>query len=257
MLKVLDFINFYDSIAPFETALEYDNVGLIVGDKNQTISSVLFCMDCTKSAVEFAIKNSCNLIISHHPLIFGGINNITSEDVNSKTIMMLIKNDISLISLHTNLDRAKEGIAYSLAKKLKLLRIATVKESPFIRIGYLPRPMSLKDFNEFVSINLNVNARAYGKEKTIEKLAVAPGAGSDDYIYAIKYGADAFLTGELKHHNIIECCAMGMCCIDAGHYASEMPGMIRLSKISKKQFKLSQVYIYTDSNFYNKGAIYG
>jgi len=111
---------FLDQWAPPSTKLDYDNVGLLVGDPQQPVSRILTCLDITLDVVDEAIEQHCDLIVAHHPLIFKSINRISPTNERGKIIFKLIKNDIALIAAHTNLDAALDGVSFVLAKNLGL-----------------------------------------------------------------------------------------------------------------------------------------
>lgn len=111
---------FLNQWAPPGTKLDYDNVGLLVGDPNQEITKILTCLDITLNVVDEAIRKGCNLMVAHHPLIFKSIDRINPTNEQGKIIYKLIKNDISLIAAHTNLDAALDGVSFVLGQKLQL-----------------------------------------------------------------------------------------------------------------------------------------
>lgn len=119
-IQVRHISTFLHQWAPPSTKLDYDNVGLLIGDPDQEVSRILTCLDVTLDVVEEAIQNDCNLIVSHHPLIFKGIDRINPTNEQGRIIFKLIKNDISLIAAHTNLDAALDGVSFVLAQKLGL-----------------------------------------------------------------------------------------------------------------------------------------
>lgn len=119
-IQVRHISTFLHQWAPPSTKLDYDNVGLLVGDPNQQISTILTCLDVTLDVVEEAIANNCDLIVAHHPLIFQSIDRINPTNEQGKIIFKLIKNDIALIAAHTNLDAALDGVSFVLGKKLGL-----------------------------------------------------------------------------------------------------------------------------------------
>ena len=119
-IQVRHISTFLDQWAPPNTKLEYDNVGLLVGDPNQKISRILTCLDVTLTVVEEAIENDCDLIVAHHPLIFKSIDRINPTNERGKVIFKLIKNDVSLIAAHTNLDAALDGVSFVLGQHLGL-----------------------------------------------------------------------------------------------------------------------------------------
>ncbi|HET6528474.1 MAG TPA: Nif3-like dinuclear metal center hexameric protein, partial [Balneolaceae bacterium] len=115
--------------APPTTKLDYDNVGLLVGDPEQEISRILTCLDITLDVVDEAIANNCGLIVAHHPLIFKSIDRINPTNEQGKIIFKLIKNDISLIAAHTNLDAALDGVSFVLAQRLGLQNLKFLDNS--------------------------------------------------------------------------------------------------------------------------------
>ena len=123
-MKCIEIIKYLEQWAPKETAWERDNVGLQVGSGERDIKNIFLCLDVTPSAVDEAVRKSCNLIISHHPLLFNPLRRIsTDKDPRSQIIEKLIKNDITLYSAHTNLDYTKDGVSFRLAKQLRLNNI--------------------------------------------------------------------------------------------------------------------------------------
>lgn len=119
-IQVRHISTFLHQWAPPSTKLEYDNVGLLVGDPNQKISRILTSLDVTLDVVEEAIQNDCDLIVAHHPLIFKSIDRINPTNEQGKIIFKLIKNDIALIAAHTNLDAALDGVSFVLGQQLEL-----------------------------------------------------------------------------------------------------------------------------------------
>lgn len=118
---------YIESWAPKGIAWERDNVGLQIGSSKQIVKNILLCLDVTEYVVEDAIKKKCNLILSHHPLLFNPIRKITSGNKTSDIILKLIKNDISVYSAHTNLDFTKDGVSFQLANKLGLHSLKFLK----------------------------------------------------------------------------------------------------------------------------------
>ncbi|NMB95631.1 MAG: Nif3-like dinuclear metal center hexameric protein [Clostridiaceae bacterium] len=234
---------YMNTIAPIDLAEEWDNVGLIIGDPEQDISKVLVCLDVTTDTVNFAIEQKVDMIISHHPLIFKPISRIVYNDWKQKLIYKLINNHISLFSAHTNLDYARSGVNWNLARVLNLENIknaGNVKRmsSPGIHMeheefyslaktGMLKTPQKLIDFISHVKQSLNVeHIRLVGKaddiyNKVISKVMVFSGSFDDDILRYISPEIDAIVTGDIKHHSAIEMLERGICALDAGHFATE------------------------------------
>lgn len=128
-IQVRHISTFLDQWAPPETKLDYDNVGLLVGDPSRPVQRVLTCLDVTLDVVDEAIEKQCELIVAHHPLIFKGLKRINPTSEKGKIIYKLIQNDIAVIAVHTNLDAALDGVSFTLAKKLGLENLKFLSKS--------------------------------------------------------------------------------------------------------------------------------
>jgi dinuclear metal center YbgI/SA1388 family protein len=128
-IQVQHISTFLDQWAPPEIKLDYDNVGLLIGQSDQPVTNILSCLDVTPAVVDEAIDKGCELIVAHHPLIFNGMKRIDPSSEKGKIIYTLIKNDIAVIAAHTNLDAALDGVSFALAKKLKLQNLMFLDKS--------------------------------------------------------------------------------------------------------------------------------
>lgn len=223
MTTVGTIYNLLDKIAPFSNALSFDNTGILVGDADAPVGKVAVCLDITKEAVKRAIENNCNLIVSHHPVIF---NKLSKLDSNSVPYLMA-SNKISAICAHTNLDIATGGVNDRLAVALGIANAESLvdeslEERPKIaRLGTV-EPKSPKEFAEFVKAQLgSPDVRYIEGNSIIRKVCVYSGAGSDFAAQAKATGADAFVTSEIKHHQWLEANQLGITVIDAGHFSTE------------------------------------
>ena len=106
-MKIKEITQFLEEIAPLNYQESYDNCGLIVGDENAQVTSVLICLDSVEEVIEEAIENGCNLIIAHHPIIFSGLKKINGKNHIERTIIKAIRNNIAIYAIHTNLDNIK------------------------------------------------------------------------------------------------------------------------------------------------------
>lgn len=127
-MKIYEISKLLDEIAPYKTAYDFDNVGLLVGDREQRVDKIMVALDATTEVVQQAIEQKVQLLITHHPLIFKGMKNITADTASGKLIMQLIKHNIALIAMHTNLDIAQGGVNDCLAGLLGLKNIRTITE---------------------------------------------------------------------------------------------------------------------------------
>jgi dinuclear metal center YbgI/SA1388 family protein len=137
---------FFNKWAPQSTKLDYDNVGLLVGNSDNSVTKILTCLDVTDEVVEEAIEQKCDLIVSHHPLIFRGMKRINADSLHGAIIYKLIRNDISVIAAHTNLDAARGGVSFILARTLGLSNIQFLDDSyPLARYLSVSIPVNAVD----------------------------------------------------------------------------------------------------------------
>jgi dinuclear metal center YbgI/SA1388 family protein len=217
-------LEFLEDWAPQSTKLEYDNVGLLVGSEDREVSRILACLDVTPEVVEEAVSMKADLIVAHHPLIFRKLSRITPSDTTGSLLYRLIKNDISVVAAHTNLDAAPEGVSFVLAECLGLMDVTFLKaEGPppaagnadssgdgrerddrqtgFGAIGRLPDALGVPDFLELVAERLGSRGIRYsGDPALVSKVAVCGGSGSFLAEEARLQGADAYVTADLKYH---------------------------------------------------------
>ena len=216
---VLDFYRCLDELAPFSTQLSWDNSGLLVGDFSQQVHTCVLALDVTEAVVPFAKEHDAQLIVTHHPVIFGAIRNVTAEGL----VWRLARENISVISAHTNLDLAEGGVNDALAGALCLQNIRPFEnEDGLGRIGELPEKMEPSVFAGYVRERLGSRSDiAFTKHDTVRSVAVVGGAGGDYLQTASLCGADAYLTGELRHHEWMAAQSLPISVCTAGHYATE------------------------------------
>ena len=219
MSKVIDFYNFIDSIAPFATQESWDNSGFLVGNGEKEVKKVLLALDATEDVLNEADKIGADLIITHHPVIFGAL-----KEFHPKNIAFLAaEKGIAIISAHTCLDIADGGVNDCLAAALGLKNVVKVDDGEgLMRMGELEEELSCEEFIKYVAEKLDVGGIKYTPaDKKIKKAAVCGGSGGDLYPFAVKAGADAFVTANIKHNQWIEMRREGFCVLDAGHFCTE------------------------------------
>lgn len=213
--------------APKASAMDWDNVGHLLGDSEQPVSRVLVALDITESVVDEALGQNCTLIISHHPVMnckWMPVQSIREDRPQGRLLLKLLRNQISAICMHTNLDAAQGGVNDLLAKALQLADPVPLNETGIGRHGFLPKPMALADFVRFVARVLRCNGVRYaGPGGEVFHVAVGGGACGDFEADAIAAGCDAFVTSDLSYHQFLDAAGKGINLIDAGHFPTEDP----------------------------------
>ncbi|MBQ8210294.1 MAG: Nif3-like dinuclear metal center hexameric protein [Clostridia bacterium] len=235
--EVYDFLN---SLAPYDTQCEWDNSGLMAGSLETETDAVMLCLDCTNDVIEQAVANGCKLIISHHPLIFKPLKCVEADT----PVYNAIKNDITVLSCHTNLDMAKDGVNDMLCRTLGIgnVQLLFAEGAPIMRMGERAE-MSAKDFAAFVSGNLNNSVKLTDSGKTVKKVAVCGGAGGEYIREAVNAGCDTFVTGEAKHHEYLDAERLGINLLVAGHFSTEKTVLDALCDKLLKAFPKHKVCI--------------
>ncbi|MBQ8554876.1 MAG: Nif3-like dinuclear metal center hexameric protein [Clostridia bacterium] len=227
MLTVQQVYELINARAPFETQVTYDNSGLLVGDPCREVTGIHLALDVTAYVIDEAIAKGANLIVTHHPLMFSPIKSLTETDVQSRLLCRLVRAGISLISAHTNLDQAQGGVNDTLCSALGLIHVTG---EGFVRVGDLPSPMAANALAAHIRQALGDVVRVTGaSEQVITRVGVCSGSGSDEWPSAAAMGAQAFITGEAKHHHALEAAQCGVVMLEAGHYATEAPGIFALA----------------------------
>lgn len=220
-MKLSDFIAAMDNFAPRETALSFDNVGLLIGTERKEISRVLVALDCTLDVAREAAQKDCDLVLTHHPLLFNAVKRILPDDAVTAPVFCLIRNDIGLFAAHTNLDAAKSGVNAELCRLLGIQNPMPVGEEGIMRIGKLAEPIMLEDYIGFAEKVLNTKMHFTGRNRPVQTVAVMGGAGGGDYRLAAEAGAELYITGECKHNQAIEASHLDLSIAFGGHYETE------------------------------------
>lgn len=236
MTTVADFYRTLDEVAPFSSALDYDNAGLLVGSPQKPVTKVLLSLDITPGVVAEAAAGGCELIVSHHPVIFTPLRSITDTDVP----YLLAQSGIAAICAHTNLDMAPEvGVNAVLAGLLGIRNSrAMTRHGEFAEtlLGEVDA-CSPRGFAETVRQRLRCPAVQLAPGKTrVRTVALCSGAGGEFIADAIAAGADAFVTGEVKHHEWLAAGQAGLTVVCAGHFYTEDPAMERLMRLLQDRY---------------------
>ena len=210
-MNIKEVVNALERFAPLPLQEGFDNAGLQVGlTETQEVSGALLCLDVTEKVVDEAVAKGCNLIVSHHPLLFHALKKITGKDDVQRAVVKAIKHDITVVSMHTNMDNALGGVNYKIAEKMGLQEprffgpektVGDVQGASGV-IGELKEPKSANDFLAMVKQRFGVACIQANQllQRPIKKVAICGGAGAFLLDDAIAEGADAFVTGEMHYH---------------------------------------------------------
>ena len=243
-MKIIEVVNALEQFAPLPLQEDYDNAGLQVGLTEAEVSGALLCLDVTETIVDEAIAKGCNLIVSHHPLIFRKLRRLTGDDYVQRTVMKAIEKKVTILSLHTNMDSVTGGVNFKIAEKMGLEQLSFLGKRQTVSlpcdtpdtcygacrtveggegiIGYLPMPMAADDFIIMLKQTFGVECVMDNEliRGDICKVALCGGAGDFLLDEALAAGADAFVTGEMRYHQFFGQEQQIQLAI-IGHYQSE------------------------------------
>lgn len=233
MVTVRDIYGAIDAFAPYGTQLPWDNSGLMTGSLDRETDSVLLALDCTADVVRQAKEQKIPLIVCHHPLIFHAVKRIDA----GSALYEAVRNDLTVLSAHTNLDMTNGGVNDVLCEVLGLseTQVLYAEGAPFMRMGKAEFA-SARDFSRFVSQKLGTAVRLFDAGKRPHKIAVCGGAGGEYIPEAAKAGCDTFVTGEAKHHEFLLAAEWDINLLVAGHFATENPVMAALQNYLGQKF---------------------
>ncbi len=216
-MNIKDIYTALDRRAPFGDAEEWDNVGILIGNGEDEVSRILIALDATEATLDAAICMGVDLVVTHHPIIFDPMRSLSSNSLPYRFAAA----GIGVLSAHTNLDKACGGVNDTLASLIGLHNVRTAPDG-MCRIGDLPHQITAKMLAEAVSGTLSTAARVNLPAKSVRTVAVC-GGGGGDFIAELSPLADAYVTGEIRHHGWLTAGQAGLAVIEAGHHATEQP----------------------------------
>lgn len=255
-VKAKEIIDLIEIIAPENIQAEWDNSGLQVGDTESNVQGILLCMDITDKAVDFAIKNNLNFILSHHPFFFSDIKSIDFSTYKGKLVKNIIEKNLFIYSAHTNLDASEIGVNSELARRLELEDVK--KFSEYVEgedIGVVGKfngkslEKLVKKLTEEISPENFVKVYGRSKER-IEKVAIIGGSGNFGISFAKSIGADVLITGDTKHHDGQLAYENNIVLIDIGHFYSELPALFMLKEYLNKSFNDLNIEIFQEPIYF-------
>ena len=253
-MYIKEIISIIEAYAPLKLQASFDNSGLLCGDPERELTSILLCIDVTEEVVKEAIDKGHNLIISHHPLIFSGLKHITPATYVERCVIDAIKHDITIYAAHTNMDVVANGVSGRMADKLDLhhRQILQPEGDPvdgngFGIIGELQQPVESMAFLQQVKEIFRCDRLRYTTPHTssIQRVAVCGGAGASFFKQALAGQADIYISGDFKYHDFF-LTENRIMIADIGHYESEQFTKeifheILTKKISKFAVQFSEI----------------
>lgn len=261
-MQVRDVLNFMREFAPQSLAESWDNVGLLVGREDRDAARVMTCLTLTPDVAQEAIERRAQLVITHHPVLFRAVQQVTAETTEGAMLLGLIENGVSVFSPHTSYDSAHAGVNRQLADALTLQNIRPLRAVELAsacadvedagntgsigsgRFGDLAEAMSLGDLIASVKGALGVSDTQYvgDANQSVKRVGIACGAAAEFMQDAARRGCDVLLTGEARFHACLEARALGIGLILPGHYATERPAMESLARTLADQFSGLEVW---------------
>lgn len=223
-MKLNEFCDLMESIAPKSLAMDFDNVGLLIEPDHDSVEKVLVALDLTLPVAEEAIAGGFDLVLTHHPIFWEPVKSFSAHDPETAAAYALIRHGIGHFAAHTNLDAAAGGVNDVLAELLMLTDVRPLPPENLGRVGKLKTPIPFSSFASLCETALHVKGRFVGDpDRVIETVGVIGGSGGGDVPFVCDAGCDAFVTGEMKHSQALTAQHLGLHCCVMGHYETEFP----------------------------------
>lgn len=230
-MKVQEVIEILERLVPSKLAMSWDNVGLLAGRRDREVTGIYVGLDATEAVIQGAIDSGCNMLLTHHPLLFSPVKRVNDEDFVGNRILTMIEHGISYYAMHTSYDSAPGCMADRAAKLLGIQGgkpLEPVNEEGELpcgigKVGQLAEPVTLTQLCSRVKEQFGLPAVQVfpAAGEGISRVAVSPGSGKSMISPAIEAGAQVLITGDIGHHEGIDAVACGLTVIDAGHYGLE------------------------------------
>ena len=247
-MKASELVRPIEEFAPVCEQEKWDNCGFSVGDPHMEVSNALIALDCTEAVVDEAIERGADIIITHHPLIFGGVKKITPQNELGRIIYKAVKHNIAIYAAHTNMDKASGGVSAIMADKIGLVQREILTPDGFGIAGSLEKELSVEEFvgklkNAF---GVDVVRCSAPLDEKITKVAVCGGSGKSFIADAMGKGAQVYVTGDITYHDFYA--EKGFMVMDIGHYFSEYSIVDVFANIVSKNFPNFAVSISKRNN---------
>lgn len=242
-VKVKDVARVIEDFAPKGLQESYDNTGLQVGDPEMGVTAALLCLDVTEEILDEALERHCNMVISHHPLIFKGLKGVTGGNATERIVIKAIRNNVAIYAAHTNLDSAWDGVSHEMAHMLNIENLEVLEPKNAdgsVGLGVIGEisPTPTLEFLRKVKDAFGVKALKYSKDWNgivVKRPALCGGSGASLIRDAIARGADAIITGDVRYHDFTEY-GRSLLIADIGHFESEICSRRIFSRIIRERY---------------------
>ncbi len=232
-MTVRNIFEYLNKKYPTDTACDFDNVGILVGDPDASVSKAVVVLDCTLDAIKTALDNECELIITHHPVIFHPLKNVLKGSI----VYEVLKNNLSVISMHTNLDIGVGGVNDTLVKILSPISVEDVITSDKYTIKKCEiEPITASHLADKIKSNLGGVVKFTDRIEPITKILVCGGSGGNYIEETVGFGCDALLTADVKHNHFLDADRLSLALFDAGHFDTEDVVIEPLKELLQNEF---------------------
>ena len=246
-MKAREIAAVLEEFAPLPSQEPWDNAGICIGSPEAEVHAVLVGFDCTPALLQEAVARGADMVVTHHPLIFGGLKRIDPVDPVGAAVILAIRHGIVVYAAHTNADKAPGGVNTLMAERLGLVEPEPLDESGLGFIGLLPEPMEGNAFCHYVKERFSLRTlRCSAPIAKVFRVATSCGAGSSFAEAAFRAGADAFVTGDVSYHHFFV--PEGRMILDIGHWESEVEIVEKFVSILQKKLPTFAVYTTTRKN---------
>ena len=237
-MTIRDLYRALDEMYPRSLSCSWDNDGLMVcADPDKEVQRVLLALDASNEAFDYAVKEGCQVLLTHHPMLFRPLKNLSPDFLSGDRTLTAIRGDLAVMSFHTRLDAGQGGVNDALCDALGLTAAGCFgdEEAPTLgRIAHLPEEMFLSDFAARVKQALGCSVVQFAGNRPVKTVAMV-GGGGGDFIYAAKAaGADTYVTGDAGYNITLDAADDGINVIQAGHYHTEAPVLSRLADLCRR-----------------------
>lgn len=237
-MRVGDITAAIEAFAPLSIQEGWDNSGLCIGSPEDEVHGVLLGFDCTKELVEEAVAKGCDMVVTHHPLIFHGLKSIRGGDPVSDAVIAAVKGGVAVYAAHTTADKVIAGVSGAMARRLGLQDIAILEDEGGYglgAVGTLPRPMTGEEAAAYVKERFGLKVlRCSRPVERVERVAMVGGAGASEIGAARAAGAQLYISGDISYHHFFT--PEGFMVMDIGHFESEVDIVEILSKVIREKF---------------------